>query len=65
MSTVYQTIFIDNDGTKWKAIPTNKTKNRNFDIYKNGVNQDYGAKKPWDIKPTIEFLKERDRLADE
>lgn len=55
---VYKTI-IDIDGTKWEAIPT-KSHHRDFDIYKNGVNQDRGAHKPSDILPCIDFLKERD-----
>jgi hypothetical protein len=62
MMKVYKTI-IDTDGTKWEAIPT-KPHHRDFDIYKNGVNQDRGAHKTTDIEPCIEFLKERDREAD-
>lgn len=58
MSTVYQTTFIDDDGTKWQAIPTNKAKNKNFDIYRNGIKEDYGAKNAWDIEQTINIIRE-------
>lgn len=61
MSKVYKTI-IDANGDKWEAIPTTTHKS-NFDIFLNGVKQEYGARKTTDIEPTIDFLKEREREA--
>jgi hypothetical protein len=56
---VYKTI-IDDNGDKWEAIPTTMHKS-NFDLFKNGIKQDYGARKTTDIEPTIDFLKFRDK----
>lgn len=56
---------IDEDGTKWEAYSTSSSGKTNFDIYRNGEKQEYGAYKTTDIDPTIDQMRESEKRLQE
>ncbi len=60
----YKTVT-DKDGTVWKAISTSKSGKTDFDIYRNGIKEDAGAKKTTDIDHVINMLRDSQKRVDE